>query len=134
MRRHWRPNMPALVPPPRMRQRSGSSRSFLRGPDALAGGSTWTTPALQRSYRARETARGNKIRISKVSTVTGEPRLANARGAAFVYDLALLDGAAGLAVVRAAGEWRAPGVGRSVLSTATHAGITSGSARQHAAA
>ena len=52
----------------------GLSRSFLRGPDGPCGGSTWTTPALRRSYRARETAGGNKIRITRVSTVSGEPR------------------------------------------------------------
>ena len=75
--RRWRPDMPALLPPSRMRQCSGSSRSFLRGPDGPCGGSTWTRPALRRSYRARETTSGNKIRITKVSTVSGEPRMAS---------------------------------------------------------
>jgi len=37
-------------------------------------GSTWTSPALRRSYRARENRGRNKIRITKVSTVSGEPR------------------------------------------------------------
>ena len=38
------------------------------------GASTWTSPALWRSYRAKETAGQNKIRITKVSTLPGEPR------------------------------------------------------------
>jgi hypothetical protein len=70
----WRPEMPALLPPARMRPCSGLSRSFLRGPDGPCGGSIWATPALRRSYWARETAGGNKIRMTKVSTVLGEPR------------------------------------------------------------
>src|SRR6478735_8393666 len=74
MRRHWRPDMPALLPPSTMRQCPASSRSFLRGPDGPYGGSTWTSPALRRSYRAQETAGQSKIRITKVSTVSGEPR------------------------------------------------------------
>src|SRR5262252_3134714 len=74
MRKPWRPEMPALLPPARMRQCSGLSRSFLRGPDGPRGASTWTTPALWRSYRAKETAGQNKIRITKVSTLPGEPR------------------------------------------------------------
>jgi integrase-like protein len=72
--KHWRPEMPAFLPPARMRHCSGLSRSFLRGPGGPCGGSTWTTPTLRRSHRARETAGGNKIRITKVSTVLGEPR------------------------------------------------------------
>jgi hypothetical protein len=76
MRKPWRPDMPALLPPPRMRQCSGLSRSFLRGPDGPCGDSTRTSPALRRSYRAKETAGQNKIRITKVSTVLGEPRRA----------------------------------------------------------
>jgi hypothetical protein len=67
--------MPTLLPPTRMRQCSASSRSFLRGPDGPCGGSTWTSPALRRSYRTRETAGQSKIRITKVSTVSGEPRV-----------------------------------------------------------
>jgi hypothetical protein len=66
--------MPSLLPPARMRQCPASSRSFLRGPDGPCGGSTWTGPALRRSYRARENAGQNKIRITKVSMVSGEPR------------------------------------------------------------
>ena len=68
--------MPALLLPPTMRPCSASSRSFLLGgPDGPAcGGSTWTSPALRRSYRARENRGRNKIRITKVSTVSGEPR------------------------------------------------------------
>ena len=83
MRRHWRPDMPALLPPARMHQCSGSSRSCLRGPDGPRGASTWTSPALRRSYRARENAGQSKIRITKVSTVPGEPRegLPRSRGA-----------------------------------------------------
>jgi hypothetical protein len=38
------------------------------------GGSIWTAPALRRSYRARRNRDRNKIRITKVSTVSGEPR------------------------------------------------------------
>src|SRR5215467_12223298 len=74
MRKRWRPEMPALLPPARMRQCSGLSRSFLRGPAGPRGASTWTSPALWRSYRAKETAGQNKIRITKVSTLPGEPR------------------------------------------------------------
>src|SRR6185312_10495580 len=59
-----------------MRQCPASSRSFLRGPDGPCEGSTWTSPALRRSYRARETTGESKIRITKVSTVPGEPRAA----------------------------------------------------------
>jgi hypothetical protein len=68
--------MPALLPPTKMRLCSAKSRSFLLGgPDGPArGASTWTTPALRRSYRARENRGKNKIRITKVSTVLGEPR------------------------------------------------------------
>src|SRR4029453_5285976 len=80
MRRHWQPDMPALVPPARRRQGSGLSRSFLRGPGGPCGGSTWTSPALRRSYKARESAGQSKIRITKVSTVSGEPRSAGLPG------------------------------------------------------
>src|SRR5215467_4856115 len=73
MRRHWRPNMPALLPPARMHQCSGSSRSFLRGPDGPRGASTWTSPALRRSYRARESAGQSKIRITKSPQLQGNP-------------------------------------------------------------
>ena len=68
--------MPVLLLPSTMRPCSASSRSFLLGgPDGPAcGGSTWTSPALRRSYRARENRGRNKIRITKVSTVSGEPR------------------------------------------------------------
>jgi hypothetical protein len=46
-----------------------------RRPDGPpCGGSTWTSPALRRSYRATEDRGRNKIRITKVSTVSGEPR------------------------------------------------------------
>jgi len=71
--------MPALLLPSTMRLCSASSRSFLLGgPDGPpCGGSTWTSPALRRSYRATENRGRNKIRITKVSTVPGEPRLDN---------------------------------------------------------
>ncbi len=71
--------MSALLPPTRMRPCSAKSRSFLRGgPDGPAcGASTWTTPVLWRSHRARQNRSRNKIRITKVSTVLGEPRFTN---------------------------------------------------------
>ncbi len=74
--------MPPLLPPPIMRPCSAQSRSFLLGgPDSPpCGGSTWTSPALWRSYRARENRGRNKIRITKVSTVPGEPRAKAAHG------------------------------------------------------
>jgi hypothetical protein len=53
--------MPALPPPARMRQCPASSRSFLRRPDGPCGDSTWTSPALRRSYKARENRDQNKI-------------------------------------------------------------------------
>jgi HTH-like domain len=40
------------LPPASIRRCSAKSRSFLLGPDGPAGGSTWTAPALRRSYRA----------------------------------------------------------------------------------
>jgi hypothetical protein len=43
--------MPTLLPPPTIGRCSVSSRSFLLGPDGPCGGSTWTSPALRRSYR-----------------------------------------------------------------------------------
>src|SRR5580700_10139532 len=48
--------MPQLLPPPTMRWCSAKSRSFLLGGPGSppAGASTWTAPALRRSYRARE--------------------------------------------------------------------------------
>jgi hypothetical protein len=53
------------------------SRSFLRGPDGPCGASIWTRPAPRRSYRARKNRGRNKIRITKVSTISGEPRIAD---------------------------------------------------------
>ena len=53
--------MRPLLPPPRMRQCSAQSGSFLLGPDGPCGGCTWTCPALRRSHRARENRDQNKI-------------------------------------------------------------------------
>ena len=68
--------MSSLLLPPMMRRCSAKSRSFLLGrPDGLpAGASTWTAPALRRFHWATENRGQNKISLTRVSTVSGEPR------------------------------------------------------------
>ena len=38
-----------------------------------AGASTWTAPALRRIHRTTENRAKNKIRLNRVSTVSGDP-------------------------------------------------------------
>jgi hypothetical protein len=68
--------MPPPLQPPTIGWCSASSRSFLLGPDGPCGGSTWTSPALRRSHRARRTGRRNKIRITKSPRFEGNPDVA----------------------------------------------------------
>jgi hypothetical protein len=104
--------MPALLPPTRMRLGPAKSGSLLLGgPDGPAcGASTWTTPALRRSYRARGDSGRNQIRITKVSTVLGEPRDRGLACAGGVLHLVLPHGRSSLAVsiLGAQGLARAP--------------------------
>ena len=66
--------MTPLLPPASIRRCSAKSRSFLLGPDGPAG-----APPGQRLRSGASIGQGedgeNKIRLNRVSTLSGEPRL-----------------------------------------------------------
>lgn len=71
--------MPWLLPVIKYRPVLGVVQVVPRRAWRPGGGSTWTTPALRRSYRQGEPPK-NKISSIKVSTVRGEPRPQNPPG------------------------------------------------------
>src|SRR5579859_4989140 len=74
MRRPWRPDMPAVLPPSTIGRCSASSRSFLLGPDGPAGAPPGQGLRSGALIELRANREQKQDPYYKVSTVSGEPR------------------------------------------------------------